>query len=598
MIVEQPPHRLLPETSARQRVGGEQRIAHLGVKLLAEPVRDRHREAPLARRRAFGRQALARGLAEQPLADAASKLEVLRQSSGPLDQPVVEERDAQLLRGRHRHLVRLHQQIVRQPDAAIELEHALQRGQPFGLRPLLREPLHQPFADAPRRQPREARLLVVGEGHRHSAVALLERQRRPAQVLPRLRMTHERQRNGGQRRRRAQLLHPQHRAVDGVPGQQLVGAFAREHDHHFLPGALRQVVERHAGGVRDRLVHVPDQVGEETLEVLGGDQHLAMLGPQRAGHAARLVQLGAAVVGQVPHRERLHPALSPRLAQIDHLRGDAARIEAAGEEHAHRHVCHQPRLGRVLEALPQLERQLGLVPAVGLVGELTLPEAADPQRTLLVHGARAGRQLLDAGEHRQRRGHVAGAEVQIERLVVQLARDGGVAEQRLDLGSEEEPIAAEVVVDRLLAEPVAREEQALPARVPDGEGEHPAQALGERVAPLLVTVDQDFGVAAGAEDVAPGDQLLAQPEVVVDLAVEGDGDGAVLVLHRLRAGLREVDDRQPPVPQRRRTFDEVAGPVRTPVRNGVGHLTQQRLVSWTFPVAIHEAADAAHAVTP
>src|SRR5207247_1626349 len=84
--------------------------------------------------------------------------------------------------------------------------------------------------------------------------------------------------------------------------------------------------------------------------------------------------------------------------------------------------------------------------------------------------------------------------------------------------------------------------------VPDGEGEHPAQALGERVAPLLVPVDQDFGVAAGAEDVAPGDQLLAQPEVVVDLAVEGDGDGAVLVLHRLRAGLREVDDREPPVP--------------------------------------------------
>ena len=40
-------------------------------------------------------------------------------------------------------------------------------------------------------------------------------------------------------------------------------------------------------------------------------------------------------------------------------------------------------------------------------------------------------------------------------------------------------------------------------------------------------------------------ELPAQRQVVVDLAVEDDLDGAVLVGHRLVGGRREVDDRQP-----------------------------------------------------
>ena len=46
--------------------------------------------------------------------------------------------------------------------------------------------------------------------------------------------------------------------------------------------------------------------------------------------------------------------------------------------------------------------------------------------------------------------------------------------------------------------------------------------------------------------VAAGEQLLAQLGVVVDLAVEDDDDGAVLVGHRLRAA-GDVEDREPPV---------------------------------------------------
>ena len=151
-----------------------------------------------------------------------------------------------------------------------------------------------------------------------------------------------------------------------------------------------------------------------------------------------------------------------------------------------------------------------------------------------------------------------------------------------------------MVVERLLAEPIARDEEPLAARVPDGEGEHPRQPLGKRVAPLFITVDEHLGVAARAEDVPARDQFVAQAEIIVNLSVEGDGDRAVLVVHGLRAVRREIDDRKPPVPERDRSLHEQAAAVRPAVRDDVGHAPQQFLVRGPLPVAVQEAADAAH----
>ena len=117
----------------------------------------------------------------------------------------------------------------------------------------------------------------------------------------------------------------------------------------------------------------------------------------------------------------------------------------------------------------------------------------------------------------------------------------GTCEQRLDLGGEGDGSVTHRIVDRPHAGAVARQHQALTACVPDGKGEVAVERLDAIGPPLLVEVDDDLGVGRRLEDVAAGDQLGAQLDVVEDLAVEGDPDGAVLVAHRLLAAV-EIDD--------------------------------------------------------
>ncbi len=100
-----------------------------------------------------------------------------------------------------------------------------------------------------------------------------------------------------------------------------------------------------------------------------------------------------------------------------------------------------------------------------------------------------------------------------------------MGEQRFEFGAEEEGAVVEQGVEqRLDAEAVAGQEQGFAVAVPQGEGEHAAEAVDAALAPGFPGVDDDFGVAAGVEDVAQRLQLGDQFLVVVDLAVEDDAD--------------------------------------------------------------------------
>ena len=115
--------------------------------------------------------------------------------------------------------------------------------------------------------------------------------------------------------------------------------------------------------------------------------------------------------------------------------------------------------------------------------------------------------------------------------------------QRLQLGAEDHLGAKLGVVERLLAERVAGEEQAPAPAIPQGEGKHAVEPFDAALALLLVEVDNALGIGAGGEAVTFGLQLRLQLAAVVNLAVEDDLDGAVLVAERLvPAG--DVEDAQ------------------------------------------------------
>src|SRR5207249_9261743 len=86
----------------------------------------------------------------------------------------------------------------------------------------------------------------------------------------------------------------------------------------------------------------------------------------------------------------------------------------------------------------------------------------------------------------------------------------GRAQNRLDLRREQELVRRERVVQRLDAEPIAREEQPPPGPIPEREGEHAIQALDAALAIVFVRVHDRLGVAARPVAVAPRLEARAQ----------------------------------------------------------------------------------------
>src|SRR5205085_4831690 len=113
-------------------------------------------------------------------------------------------------------------------------------------------------------------------------------------------------------------------------------------------------------------------------------------------------------------------------------------------------------------------------------------------------------------------------QVVMERVPVDRARDPRMPQQRLDLRREHELPAALPVIERLLAEPVARDEEPAPARVPDGEREHAGERLDAALAVLLEEMHDRLGVAPRPESMAARFEPGAELAVVVDLPVEDE----------------------------------------------------------------------------
>ena len=200
-----------------------------------------------------------------------------------------------------------------------------------------------------------------------------------------------------------------------VAAEQLVGALAGERDGHVVGGQLAEREEADRGEVRERLVEVPDQAPQVLGVALQLDLELVVVGAQRLGHATGVGDLG--VLACEADREGLE-----RLGHVArHQRDDQARVEAAAEHRAERHVAHQPHLHRLVELV---EHDLG--PLVGRarvavgVRHRVVPPALEPHAAVLDDQALARQQLADALQRRHGARDVAEHQVGGDRLGVEL----------------------------------------------------------------------------------------------------------------------------------------------------------------------------------
>jgi hypothetical protein len=78
-----------------------------------------------------------------------------------------------------------------------------------------------------------------------------------------------------------------------------------------------------------------------------------------------------------------------------------------------------------------------------------------------------------------------------------------ILQQRLDLGREHDSSVMDAVVEGLDADPVPDQPELVRACVPEGEREHPAQAVDAVDSPFLEGVQDHLGVRVMGEPVVP-----------------------------------------------------------------------------------------------
>src|SRR5258708_35911247 len=114
--------------------------------------------------------------------------------------------------------------------------------------------------------------------------------------------------------------------------------------------------------------------------------------------------------------------------------------------------------------------------------------------------------------------------------------------------------------------------------------------MGDAIAsPLAPSMDDDFGVGLGNEAVAERLQFGAHAFEIVDFAIEDDADRSVCAEHRLIAG-HQVDDRQAAVAKPHAGRKEEPLPVRTAMRDRVGHCLNTAAIRSTFASRVKPAS--------
>ena len=175
--------------------------------------------------------------------------------------------------------------------------------------------------------------------------------------------------------------------------------------------------------------------------------------------------------------------------------------------------------------------------------------------------------------------------------------DGGVhparRQQGLGAGGETQAPVVAGPVEGLDAEAIAGQEQDPAVHVPEAEGEHAVQALAAALAPGMPGLEDDLRVTFGEEAVTLGHQVLAQFAVVVDGAVEDQGQAQFRVHHRLVGADGQVDDAQAPVAQAQAAVAPAPAVIRPAPLDLVHHPIDRPKIRWRA-VEAQLSADTTH----
>ena len=215
---------------------------------------------------------------------------------------------------------------------------------------------------------------------------------------------------------------------------------------------------------------------------------------------------------------------------------DATGIDATGKEGTQGDIRDQPlfRAGQKLH--PKLiDRVLLRQLKVGDAGapiSRGLAPVLIPFQEQIMRRREAEDVLVDGGWV----GNVAVCEEVLDGERVNIPRQFGNDVQRRHFGAEYEPsVPQRCIVERLLAQPVPRNEQRLLPAIPNREGEETVQPLHTGGTPGFPCMNDRLGVAVGPKDMSPGLKLSPQFPKVIDHTIEDDRNR-----HRLRCTLADV----------------------------------------------------------
>ena len=202
-------------------------------------------------------------------------------------------------------------------------------------------------------------------------------------------------------------------------------------------------------------------------------------------------------------------------------------------------------------------------------------------------------QLANVAEHCLGSGRVTRAQHFRQNGLVRACGDQIAGEDRFDFRGEQQRVARPAPVQRLDAEAIANEQEAAFRSVPDRERKHPAQPVYAIVAPLLVGVNDCFGIASGSIAMAARLELAAHLGVVIDLAVKHNPHGAGFVRRRLLSRT-QVDDAQAAVCERGMRIDVQSGLVWSAMGQDVAHPDRARRCFGIERLYGNESGDSTH----